>query len=95
MRTHRHVVTNAATGVIELKVEYDERVLISFPMYHISCEDNITRHSFMPNTMVIKREGAFNPEEVFAPFGKEAGSLKRCQLVPTMLHALLQVTQYR
>ena len=50
MRTHRHIVTNAATGVIELKVEYDEKVLISFPMYHISCEDNITRHTFMPNT---------------------------------------------
>ena len=88
IRTHRHVVTNAATGVIELKVEYDERVLISFPMYHISCEDNITRHSFMPNTMVIKREGAFNPEEVLHLLEKER--ITRCQLVPTMLHALLQ-----
>jgi long-chain acyl-CoA synthetase len=88
MRTHRHVVANAITGVIELKAEYDERVLISFPMYHISCEDNITRHTFMPNTIVIKREGAFNPEEILRLM--EGQRITRCQLVPTMLHALLQ-----
>jgi fatty-acyl-CoA synthase len=35
MRTHRHVVSNAITGVIELRVSYNEKALISFPMYHI------------------------------------------------------------
>ncbi len=88
MRTHRHVVTNAVTGAIDLRVEYDEKVLISFPMYHISCEDNITRHTFMPNTLVVKREGAFSPAEILELIQNE--QITRCQLVPTMLHALLQ-----
>ena len=88
MRTHRHLVANAITGVIDLRVEYDEKVLISFPMYHISCEDNIVRHTYMPNTLVIKREGAFNAEEVLQLLERE--KITRCQLVPTMLHTLLQ-----
>jgi long-chain acyl-CoA synthetase len=88
MRTHRHVVSNAICGVIELKTEYDEKSLISFPMYHISCEDNIGRHTFMPNTIVIKKEGAFNPDEILQLLERE--QITRCQLVPTMLHALLQ-----
>ncbi|MBP1730015.1 MAG: acyl-CoA synthetase (AMP-forming)/AMP-acid ligase [Deltaproteobacteria bacterium] len=88
MRTHRHLVTNAVAGVIELRAEYDEKVLISFPMYHVACEDNIVRHTYMPNTFVIKREGAFNPDEILEIIEKER--ITRCQLVPTMLHALLQ-----
>lgn len=88
MRTHHHLVTNAVAGVIELRAEYDEKVLISFPMYHVACEDNIVRHTYMPNTFVIKREGAFNPEEVLELIQRER--ITRCQLVPTMLHALLQ-----
>jgi long-chain acyl-CoA synthetase len=88
VRTHRHLVTNAITGVIELRVEYDEKVLISFPMYHIACEDNIVRHTYLPNTLVIKREGAFNPDEVLQLI--ETENITRCQLVPTMLQALLQ-----
>jgi long-chain acyl-CoA synthetase len=88
VRTHRHLVTNAITDVIELRVEYDEKVLISFPMYHIACEDNIVRHTYMPNTLVIKREGAFNPDEVLQLI--ETEQITRCQLVPTMLHTLLQ-----
>ena len=88
VRTHRHLVTDAITGVIELRVEYDEKVLISVPMYHISCEDNIVRHTYLPNTLVIKREGAFNPDEVLQLI--ETEKITRCQLVPTMLHALLQ-----
>jgi long-chain acyl-CoA synthetase len=89
MRTHRHLISNAIAGVIELKVDYDERVLITFPMYHVACEDNIVRHSFMPNTFFIRREGAFNPEEVLAYISKEG--ITRCQFVPTMIHALIQV----
>jgi acyl-CoA synthetase (AMP-forming)/AMP-acid ligase II len=57
-------------------------------MYHVACEDNIVRHTYMPNTFVIKREGAFNPDEVLELIGRE--KITRCQLVPTMLHALLQ-----
>ena len=89
MRTHRHLLSNAVAGVIELKVEYDERVLITFPMYHVACEDNIVRHSFMPNTFYIRREGAFDPEEVLAYISKER--ITRCQFVPTMIHSLIQV----
>jgi len=88
MRTHRHLMSNAVAGVIELKVDYDERVMITFPMYHVACEDNIVRHSFMPNTFYIRREGAFNPEEVLAYISKER--ITRCQFVPTMIHSLIQ-----
>jgi long-chain acyl-CoA synthetase len=95
MRTHRHLLSNAVAGVIELKVDYDERVMITFPMYHVACEDNIVRHSFMPNTFYIRREGAFNPEEVLAFISKER--ITRCQFVPTMIHSLIQapnIAQY-
>ncbi|MGE5842747.1 MAG: long-chain-fatty-acid--CoA ligase [Deltaproteobacteria bacterium] len=95
MRTHRHLLSNAVAGVIELKVEYDEKVLITFPMYHVACEDNIVRHSFMPNTFYIRREGAFSPEEVLAYISKER--ITRCQFVPTMIHSLIQapnIAQY-
>jgi long-chain acyl-CoA synthetase len=95
MRTHRHLMSNAVAGVIELKVDYDERVLITFPMYHVACEDNIVRHSFMPNTLYIRREGAFNPEQVLDYISKER--ITRCQFVPTMIHSLIQapnINQY-
>jgi len=88
MRTHKHLITNAITGVIELKVSYDEKVLISFPMYHVACEDNIGRHFFMPNTLVIKPEGQFDPKEVLEVLTRE--KITMCQFVPTMIHALLQ-----
>ena len=88
MRTHRHVVDNAITGVIELKVSYDERTLVSFPMYHISCEDNMGRHFFMPNTLYIRREGQFDPKEVLEILSTERITMS--QFVPTMIHALLQ-----
>src|SRR5208337_1039645 len=89
MRTHRHLMSDAVASVIDLKVGYDERVLITFPMYHVACEDNIVRHSFMPNTIYIKREGGFNPEEVLDYISKER--ISRCQFVPTMIHTLIQV----
>jgi long-chain acyl-CoA synthetase len=89
MRTHRHLMSNAVAGVIELKVDYDERVLITFPMYHVACEDNIVRHSFMPNTLYIRREGAFNPAQVLEYISRER--ITRCQFVPTMIHSLIQV----
>lgn len=89
MRTHRHLMADAVASVIELRVEYDEKVLITFPMYHVACEDNIVRHSFMPNTFYIKREGSFNPAETLEYIAKEG--ITRCQMVPTMIHSLIQV----
>lgn len=89
MRTHRHLLSNAVTGVIELKVDYNDKVLITFPMYHVAGEDNVVRHSFMPNTIHLRREGWFNPEEVLDYISKEG--ITMCQVVPTMIHTLLQV----
>ncbi len=89
MRTHRHLMSDATASVIDLRVGYDEKVLIAFPMYHVACEDNIVRHSFMPNTIYIRREGAFNPEQILDYIAKER--ISRCQLVPTMIHSLVQV----
>ncbi len=89
MRSHRHLMSDATASAIDLKVEYDERVLITFPMYHVACEDNIVRHSLLPNTIYIKREGGFNPREILDYISKER--ISRCQFVPTMIHSLLQV----
>jgi long-chain acyl-CoA synthetase len=88
MRTHRHLLSDAVASAIDLKVGYDERVLITFPMYHVACEDNIVRHSFLPNTIYIKKEGGFNPAEVLEYISKE--QISRCQFVPTMIHSLIQ-----
>ena len=90
MRTHRHLMSDAVASVIELRVAYDERVLITFPMYHVACEDNIVRHSFMPNTIYIRREGGFDPVQVLDYLSKER--ISRCQFVPTMIHSLIQAT---
>jgi acyl-CoA synthetase (AMP-forming)/AMP-acid ligase II len=89
MRTHRHLLSDAAASAIDLKVGYDERVLITFPMYHVACEDNIVRHSFLPNTIYIKKEGGFNPADVLDYITKER--ISRAQFVPTMIHSLIQV----
>lgn len=88
LRTHRHLVMTAVAGVIDLKVDYDEQVLITFPMYHVACEDNIVRHTFMPNTLHIRREGGFNALDVLSYIEKE--KITRCQMVPTMIHTLIQ-----
>jgi long-chain acyl-CoA synthetase len=89
MRTHRHLMSDAIASAIDLRVEYDERVLVTFPMYHVAAEDNIVRHFFMPNTIYIKKEGGFNPAEVLDYISKER--ITRCQFVPTMIHSLLQI----
>jgi long-chain acyl-CoA synthetase len=47
------------------------------------------RHSFLPNTIYIKKEGGFNPAEVLEYISKER--ISRCQFVPTMIHSLIQV----
>ena len=82
-------MSDAIASAIDLRVEYDERVLITFPMYHVAAEDNIVRHSFLPNTFYIKKEGGFNPADVLDYISKE--KITRCQFVPTMIHSLLQI----
>jgi acyl-CoA synthetase (AMP-forming)/AMP-acid ligase II len=93
MRTHRHLMSDAVASVIELKVDYDDTVLITFPMYHVAAEDNIVRHSFMPNAIHILREGSFNPDQVLQYVARER--ITRCQFVPTMIHSLVQVSDAR
>ena len=88
MRTHRHILANIVTGLIELGVGYKERILVIFPMYHISYEDNIGRCFFLPNTMVIRREGGFDPDEVLGLLSRE--KITFCHLVPTMINAFLR-----
>lgn len=88
MRTHRHILANMVTGLIELGVGYHERILIIFPMYHVSYEDNIGRCFFLPNTMVIRREGGFDPDEVLGLLSRER--ITFCHLVPTMINAFLR-----
>lgn len=89
LHTHRHVIANAITGVIELKVDYDDRILITFPLYHVAGEDNVMRHSFMPNTIFLRREGGFDAASVLEFIDKNR--VTRCQMVPTMVHTLLQL----
>jgi acyl-CoA synthetase (AMP-forming)/AMP-acid ligase II len=88
MRTHRHILANILTGLIELGVGYHERILVIFPMYHISYEDNIGRCFFLPNTMIIRREGGFDPDEVLGLL--ESERITFCHLVPTMINAFLR-----
>ena len=89
MRTHRHLMSDAVASIIDLKVDYDEKILITFPMFHVAFEDNLVRHSFMPNTFHIRREGGFNPEQVLDYVSRE--KITRCHFVPTMIHSLVQV----
>ncbi len=88
MRTHRHILANIIHGLIEFKVGYNERILILFPMYHISFEDNVGRSFFLPNTMVIRREGSFDPDEVLGLISKER--ITFVHVVPTMINAFLR-----
>jgi acyl-CoA synthetase (AMP-forming)/AMP-acid ligase II len=88
MRTHRHVMANVIAGLIEFKIGYNERILVVFPMYHVSYEDNIGRSFFLPNTMVIRREGGFDADEVLELIARER--ITFCHLVPTMVNSFLQ-----
>jgi long-chain acyl-CoA synthetase len=88
MRTHRHILANIVAGLIELGVGYDERILVIFPMYHVSYEDNLGRCFFLPNTMIIRREGGFDPDEVLGLLARER--ITFCHLVPTMINAFLR-----
>ncbi|MCK4785612.1 MAG: long-chain-fatty-acid--CoA ligase [Desulfobacteraceae bacterium] len=87
MRTHRHDFINAMTGTIEFKVGYDDRALLLFPFYHVTFEDNL-RHILMGNTIVIRREGNFDPQEVLEILSRE--KITMCQFVPTMISSMIE-----
>jgi acyl-CoA synthetase (AMP-forming)/AMP-acid ligase II len=72
---------------VELKMGYNDRAVLLFPLYHITFEDHL-RHFLMSNTVYIRREGAFNPKEVLEILTTE--KITMCQFVPTMVNAMLQ-----
>ncbi|MFC1825727.1 AMP-binding protein, partial [Thermodesulfobacteriota bacterium] len=63
MRTHRHEFLNAMTNAVEIQLQYDDCPMFIFPFYHIPFADNTVRHIMMANTIVIRREGQFDPKE--------------------------------
>jgi long-chain acyl-CoA synthetase len=91
MKTHRHVFINALTGAAEVGLKAGDRTLLVFPFYHITWEDNL-RHILMANTIIIRREGGFDPREVLEFLSREKISV--CQLVPTMISSLLQLESF-
>jgi long-chain acyl-CoA synthetase len=88
IRTHRHVIANIIAGLIEFKIGYNERILVVFPMYHVSYEDNVGRSFYLPNTMIIRREGGFDADEILSIISNE--KITFCHLVPTMINAFLR-----
>jgi long-chain acyl-CoA synthetase len=88
MRTHRHAYIECLAGAIELGLHYEDRALMVFPFYHVTWEDNM-RHVLMGNTIVIRKEGSFNPREVLDILSRE--KITVCQFVPTMISAMLQI----
>jgi long-chain acyl-CoA synthetase len=87
-RTHGHDMINMMSCAIELGLTRDDRALLLFPFYHITFTDNL-RHILMGNTIVIRREGSFEPTEVLALLAAE--EITTCQFVPTTVNAMLQV----
>lgn len=88
MRTHRHDLINMMSSALEIGIRYDDRALLLFPFYHVTFADNL-RHILMSNTIVIRREGSFDPKEILELLSKEG--ITTCQFVPTMINAMLQV----
>ena len=89
MRTHRHEYINAMTNAVEMKLDYNDRPLFLFPFYHIPFMDNTIRHVLMGNSIVIRKEGNFTPEDVLDIISREKVTI--CQLVPTMINAMIQL----
>jgi acyl-CoA synthetase (AMP-forming)/AMP-acid ligase II len=75
------------SSALELGIKRDDRALFLFPFYHVTFADNL-RHILMANTIVIRREGRFDPEEVLDTLSTER--ITTCQFVPTMINAMLQ-----
>ncbi|MGD8612746.1 MAG: long-chain-fatty-acid--CoA ligase [Desulfobacterales bacterium] len=87
LRNHRHDVLNMMTSAIEQGIRRDDRALLLFPFYHVTFADSL-RHILMANTIVIRREGGFNAEEVLGLLSAER--ITTCQFVPTTINAMLQ-----
>jgi len=87
MRTHRHDLMNMMSSAIELGVRHDDRALLLFPFYHVTFADSM-RHILLSNTIVIRREGGFDPRAVLDILSTEW--ITMCQFVPTMINAMLQ-----
>jgi long-chain acyl-CoA synthetase len=87
MRTHHHDVLNMMSSALELGLKYDDRALLLFPFYHVTFADNL-RHILMSNTIVMRREGGFDPKEILQLLEKER--ITSCQFVPTMINSMLQ-----
>lgn len=87
VRTHRHDLLNMMSCAIELGIGRDDRALLLFPFYHVTFADNL-RHILMANTIVIRREGGFDPADVLHILSAEG--ITTCQFVPTMINAMLQ-----
>lgn len=87
MRTHRHDTINMMSCAIELGVTRDDSALLLFPFYHITFADHL-RHILMANTIVIRKEGSFDPEDVLRILSSEKVTM--CQFVPTTINAMLQ-----
>ncbi|MFH0823964.1 MAG: long-chain-fatty-acid--CoA ligase [Pseudomonadota bacterium] len=88
VRKHRHDLINMMSCAIELGIRREDRTLLIFPFYHVTFADNL-RHILMANTIVIRREGAFNSREILDILSAEG--ITTCQFVPTMINAMLQV----
>ncbi len=87
IRTHGHNLLNSMACAVELKMDYNDRSVLLFPLYHITFEDHL-RHFLMSNTVYIRREGGFDPKEVLEILSRER--ITMCQFVPTMVNAMLQ-----
>jgi acyl-CoA synthetase (AMP-forming)/AMP-acid ligase II len=87
MRSHRQDVMNAMTGAIEMKLDYSDRAVLLFPLYHVTFEDQL-RYFLMGNTIYLRKEGAFDPKEVLEILSNERITI--CQFVPTMVSAMLE-----
>lgn len=89
MRTHRHNYINALVDTIELKIGLEDRAIFLTPPYHVTTEAVFGRHILMANTIVILREGGFDPESFLGVLSRERISM--FQVVPTVLAAMLEV----
>ena len=87
LRTHHHNCLNALSAAVEVGLRRDDRVLLLFPFYHVTFEDRFC-HLLMGNTIVLRREGAFDPAHVLDLLTKHRITI--CQFVPTMISSMLQ-----
>jgi acyl-CoA synthetase (AMP-forming)/AMP-acid ligase II len=75
------------TSAIEQRIRRADRALLLFPFYHVTFADSL-RHILMANTIVIRKEGGFNVDEVLELLSSE--KITTCQFVPTTINAMLQ-----